>query len=77
MTDHTPNQQRATYTAELIDGSRHYHHGADDTTGVQDLLSDLMHLCRERGWDFTDILQSATNNFNSEVMDVEFGGRAA
>lgn len=45
MTDQTPNQQRAGYAAVTLDSSRHYE--AYDQVGVQDFLSDLMHLCRE------------------------------
>ena len=70
MTDPTPNQQRASYAAQIIEGSRHYE--ADDQVGVQDLLSDLMHLCNGKEWDFTEILRIATDNFNAEVMDKEF-----
>jgi hypothetical protein len=75
MSGQTPNQQRAGYAAELIEGSRHYE--PSDPSGVQDLLSDLMHLCRGREYDFTEILRMATANFNAEVMDEESKGRAA
>lgn len=74
MSNQTPNQQRASYAAELLEGSRHY--DANDRVGVQDILSDLMHLCNGKEWDFTEILRVATDNFNAEVMDGEFAGRS-
>jgi hypothetical protein len=73
--DLTPNQQRGSYAAEALKLAKHYE--ADDPSGVQDLLSDLMHLCHGQGYDFTEVLRVATDNFNAEVMDEEFEGRAA
>lgn len=69
------NQLRAGYAAELLSAGRHYQD--DDPVGVQDLLSDLMHFCQGKGYDFSELLRVATDNFNSEVMDAEFEGRAA
>lgn len=73
MTDQTPNQQRASYAADLLEHSDHY--DATDLSGIHDLLSDLMHLCNGKAWDFIDILRVATDNFNAEVMDKESNGR--
>lgn len=71
----TPNQQRASYAQGALEAS--LHHDADDPCGVLDLLSDLMHLCHEQGYDFAELLRIATDNFNAEVMDAELSGRAA
>lgn len=71
----TPNQQRASYAADLLAASEHY--DGTDPTGLQDLLSDLMHLCNGKGYDFAEILRVAADNFSAEVMDAEFEGRAA
>ena len=68
-TELTPNQQRASYAAEALKSSEHYATG--DQIGARDLLSDLMHLCSGKGYDFADLLRMATDNFNSEVMDGE------
>ena len=35
-------------------------------TAVQDLLSDLMHLCDRKGFDFDDVLRMAKNNYEAE-----------
>ena len=43
--------------------------------GVQDLLSDLMHLCERNDWDFTELLRVATENFNAELIDPECNGQ--
>jgi hypothetical protein len=75
LADVTPNEQRAGYAADALASSPHY--DADDSSGVQDLLSDLMHLCRVRGYDFDDLLRVAADNFNAEVVDPEFEGGAA
>ena len=43
----------------------------DDTrTGVQDALSDLLHLCDLAGWDFADMLDSARRNYQDEAHDI-------
>jgi hypothetical protein len=75
MTHDTPNQQRASYVTDMLAINEHY--GDTEQTNLQDLLSDLMHLCWGKGYDFTDILRVATDNFNAEVMDAKCEGRAA
>ena len=78
MTDQTPNQQRASYARDALKFSEHYSgYNENDSCAVQDLLSDLMHLCNGKEWDFGEILRVATNNFNAEVMDEEAEGMAA
>ena len=74
MTDDTSNQQRSGYATEVLDSSRLY---GSDPEGIQDMLSDMMHLCRSKGYDFAEILRAATSNFNAEVMDPEFESEAA
>jgi hypothetical protein len=63
------NSQRAAYAHELLSGSEH--HDATEPSGVQDLLSDLMHLCERNDWDFAELLRVATDNFNAELLDPE------
>jgi hypothetical protein len=75
MTDETPNQQRSRYVTDMLAINEHY--GDTEPTNLQDLLSDLMHLCRGKSYDFTEILRVATDNFNAEVMDAECEGKAA
>jgi hypothetical protein len=43
----------------------------DEETNVRDLLSDLMHLCEYRNYDFTEQLRIATDNFNAELWDAD------
>jgi hypothetical protein len=38
----------------------------DEATLVTDLLSDLMHLCRSRGINFDDLLETARGNYEEE-----------
>src|SRR5882724_4266214 len=71
----TPNQQRASYVTDMLAINEHY--GDTEPTNLQDLLSDLMHLCRGKGYDFAEILRVAGDNFNAEVMDAEFEGKTA
>lgn len=73
MSTATGNGQRAEYALEILSNSRHY--DETDPSGLQDLLSDLMHLCERNGWDFTDLLRVATDNFNAELMDPECNGQ--
>lgn len=40
-------------------------------TQVYDLLADLMHLCRDRGWDFDELVEEARFHFNEEVKEGE------
>lgn len=75
MNNENPNQQRARFVTDMLAINEHY--GDTEPTNVQDLLSDLMHLCRGKGYDFTEILRVATDNFNAEVMDAECDGRAS
>jgi hypothetical protein len=68
----TGNDQRAAYAHELLSGSHHY--DPAEPHGIQDLLSDLMHLCERNEWDFADLLRIATDNFNAELLDPECNG---
>jgi hypothetical protein len=70
----TPNQQRASYAVEVIANNKRYD---DDDTGIQDLFTDLLHLCREKKWDCEEILRMAKANFDAEVMDEEFENEEA
>ena len=75
MTDDTPNQQLgARYVTDMLAIKEHY--GDTEPVNLQDLLSDLMHLCRGKGHDFAEILRRPIN-FNAEVMDSECEGRSA
>jgi hypothetical protein len=65
----TKNGQRAEYALEALSSSQHY--DDSDLCGVQDLLSDLMHLCNQKEWDFPELLRVATDNFNAELLDPE------
>lgn len=38
---------------------------------IQDLLTDLMHLCRRQGYDFREILDIAERRFTEEVFEEE------
>ena len=43
----------------------------DDTkTGIQDALSDLLHLCDLAGWDFAEMTDDARRNYLAEVHDL-------
>ena len=47
--------------------------GEDDPMDLAgDLLSDLMHLAHQKGWDFEKMMTTAEVNFNEEV-DAEDG----
>jgi hypothetical protein len=67
--DLTPNQQRTRYVTDMLAINEHY--GDTEPQNIQDLLSDLMHLCNGKGYDFSELLRVATDNFNGEVMDAE------
>lgn len=38
----------------------------DDSTTIQDMISDLGHLADKRGFDFNEILHMATDNWKAE-----------
>lgn len=62
-----PNRRRAARILLTIAPS----YDDDDTqTGIQDALSDLMHLCDLAGWDFAKMQESARLNYTAEVQDL-------
>jgi hypothetical protein len=44
----------------------------DDTakTGIQDALSDILHLCDVAGWDFAEMEQGARRTYSREVLEL-------
>jgi hypothetical protein len=62
-----PNKRRAARAALTILPAYD-----DDTAevGVQDLLTDLLHLCDLAGWNFSTIKDAAHRNYNREVADL-------
>lgn len=51
----------------------------DDTAkmGIQDALSDMLHLCDLAGWDFAEIEQLARKAYRREVRDLGAAADAA
>jgi hypothetical protein len=43
---------------------------ADTETGIQDALSDLMHLCDLAGWSFHDMAGAAFRNYTRETLEL-------
>jgi hypothetical protein len=42
----------------------------DTKTGIQDALSDLLHLCDLAGWSFEQMLEAARLNYMEEIHDL-------
>jgi hypothetical protein len=42
----------------------------DDRCSIQDLVSDIMHLCNAQGWDWRDVERMARSNHNAEVAEL-------
>ena len=38
--------------------------------GVRDFTTDLMHICRDRGWSFEQHLKEAKELFNQEIREI-------
>ncbi len=40
---------------------------ADERSALRDVLTDIIHLCEEKGYDFNDLLRGAGEVFNEET----------
>jgi hypothetical protein len=40
-----------------------------DETQMGDLIADMMHLCREKGWDFEEILEQAYSHYKGDMEE--------
>lgn len=45
----------------------------DVQTSVQDALTDILHLCKAKGWIFQNMLESASHHFIAEQTGGEHG----
>jgi hypothetical protein len=47
----------------------HYDEKGEEATDITDLLTDLMHLCQNKDWDFQSCLSSALDHYEEESGD--------
>lgn len=72
------NADRAETAARVLDAYRgQKSHGAAEPEDVQDLLSDLRHLCDRDELDFADLDRRAHDNYSAEVVEERNARKAA
>lgn len=62
-----PNRRRA---ARILLAIAPAYDDDDTKTGIQDAMSDLLHLCDLAGWDFQIMLDAARRNYQDEAHDL-------
>ena len=62
-----PNRRRA---ARILLAIAPAYDDDDTQTGIQDAMSDLLHLCDLAGWDFHQMLDAARLNYQDEAHDL-------
>lgn len=62
-----PNRRRA---ARIILAIAPAYDDDDTQTGIQDAMSDLLHLCDLAGWDFQIMLDAARRNYQDEAHEL-------
>lgn len=63
------NKERAEFALAGLEVSTH--ENGSEQTDVTDMLTNLMHLCEQRGWSFSQCLSSAEDHFATEYEGKE------
>jgi hypothetical protein len=59
------NRQRADRCQQAITA----YSDDDDYTNLVDFLADAMHLCRDKDYDFDELLRIATHHYQIEIIE--------
>lgn len=65
----TPDAAAARAEDIVSDYHAIYGEGADEETAARDMLTDLYHLCRQKGWDFDSLTQRAASTAYEEEQE--------